>query len=98
MEAPVFSADRYIDALRAADLRVAAPSLLILALSTIALLIAMVTARRRMPYALTGLTAIFAAAITLAILPPKPAFHPGLEVTSIDVGQGDSTLLVTPPA
>ena len=31
------------------------------------------------------------------LFPPKPQWHPGVfEVTAIDVGQGDSLLLITP--
>jgi competence protein ComEC len=62
-----------------------------------ALALAMFLARRRSAFALTGLLAILAAALALAFIPPKPQVRAGvLEVTSIDVGQGDSTLLVTP--
>ena len=38
-----------------------------------------------------------AAAFALVLLPPKPQLRPGvLEITAIDVGQGDSLLIVTP--
>jgi competence protein ComEC len=38
-----------------------------------------------------------AASLALAFVPPAPNFRPGvLEITSIDVGEGDSTLVVTP--
>ncbi len=44
-----------------------------------------------------GLAAIFLASLALAFLPPQAQMHRGLlEVTSIDVGEGDSILLVTP--
>ena len=47
--------------------------------------------------AAAGLAAILAASFVLAFIPAAPRTHPGvLEVTSIDVGEGDSTLLVTP--
>ncbi len=37
------------------------------------------------------------AAFALVLLPPKPQLQPGvLEITAIDVGQGDSLLIVTP--
>src|SRR5436853_5774223 len=62
-----------------------------------ALLLAMVLARRRRVLAITGLLAILIASFGLAFIAPKPQIHPSiLEVTSIDVGEGDSTLLVTP--
>jgi len=86
-----------LGSLRLADLRVAMPSLIMIALTASALVLAMSTARRRAPYAACGLVAILAASLALAFLAPSPCVHPGiLEVTSIDVGEGDSTLLVTP--
>jgi competence protein ComEC len=58
---------------------------------------AMWTARRRALFAAAGLAAIFLTSLALAFLAPKPRIAPGvLEMTSIDVGEGDSTLLVTP--
>ena len=82
---------------RASDLRVAMPSAVMIALTSLALLLAMWAARRRMAFALGGLAAILVAALALAFLAPPPRVHPGvLEVTSIDVGEGDSTLLITP--
>ena len=53
--------------------------------------------RRRMLFAITGLLALLAASLALAFIPPHPQTRGGLlEVTSIDVGEGDSILLVTP--
>ena len=44
-----------------------------------------------------GLAGLLACAIWIVLFPPKPQWHPGvLEVTAIDVGQGDSLLLITP--
>jgi len=88
---------RGLGALRLADLRVAMPSILTITLAASALALAMWAARRRAAFAACGLVAILAAALTLAFLPPSPRVHPGvLEVTSIDVGEGDSILLITP--
>ena len=57
----------------------------------------MVFVRRRVLLAFTGLMALLMASLTLAFLPPHPKTRAGLlEVTSIDVGEGDSILLVTP--
>jgi competence protein ComEC len=83
--------------LRLADLRVATPSIVMMAVAASALAGAMLLARRRTAFALGGLLAILAAAVTLAFIPPTPQARDGvLEVTSIDVGEGDSTLLVMP--
>ncbi len=83
--------------LRLADLRVATPSLPIIAASSAALVLAPALARRRMVLALSGLFALLVASLTLAFVPPKPKIRAGvLEVTSIDVGEGDSILLVMP--
>ena len=88
---------RSLGDLRLADLRVPLPSTAIMALAAAALLVAMWTARRRSAYAAAGLAGILIASFVLAFLPAKPRIRPGvLEVTSIDVGEGDSSLLVTP--
>jgi len=86
-----------LSGLRVSDLRVAMPSMLMIVLAALALIVAMGTARRRAALAAAGLAAILAAALALAFLAPAPRIHPSvLEVTSIDVGEGDSTLLITP--
>ncbi len=83
--------------LRLADLRVATPSLLMMAAAALALIAAMILARRRALLAAFGISAILAMALALALLTPQPQVFPGqLEVTSIDVGEGDSILLVAP--
>jgi competence protein ComEC len=83
--------------LRLADLRVATPSLVMIAAASAALVLAMVFARRRAPLAITGLVALLAASLALAFVPPQPTTRAGLlEVTSIDVGEGDAILLVMP--
>ncbi len=88
---------RGLGGLRLADLRVATPSVPMIVAATAALILAMLCARRRALLALTGLLSLLAASLALAFVPPKPQIRPGvLEVTSIDVGEGDSILLVTP--
>jgi len=87
---------RGLGALRMADLRVAMPSTLMTALAIGSLVFAMWAARRRGLVAPAGVGAILLASLALALLVPAPHLHPGLlEMTSIDVGEGDSTLLVT---
>jgi competence protein ComEC len=83
--------------LRLADLRVATPSLVMLAVASAALILAMIFVRRRALLAVTGLAALLVASLALAFLPPRPKTRAGvLEVTSIDVGEGDAILLVMP--
>jgi len=82
---------------RFSDLRVPTPALAICFVAAAAFGFALLTARRKPMVAATGLTALAAAAFALVLFPPKPQVRPGvLEVTAIDVGQGDSLLIVTP--
>jgi competence protein ComEC len=88
---------RGLGSLRLADLRVATPSLVMIAAASAALIFAMMLVRRRAGFAWIGITGILAAALALAFFSPEPLTRSGvLEVTSIDVGEGDSILLVTP--
>jgi competence protein ComEC len=83
--------------LRLADLRVATPSLVMIAAASAALILAMTFSHRHALLAVTGLLALLLASLALAFVPPKPKTRAGLlEVTSIDVGEGDSILLVMP--
>jgi competence protein ComEC len=86
-----------LGALRLADLRVPMPSIPMIGLAATTLVLAMWAARRRRAVAIIGLVAILVASLVLAFSPATQRTLPGiLEVPSIDVGQGDSTLLVTP--
>ena len=86
-----------LGALQLAELRVALPTATTIVLSAIALAFAMWSARRRFLIAVAGLSAILATAFVLAFIPPPPQIRNGvLEMTSIDVGQGDSSLVITP--
>ncbi len=82
---------------RLADLRVPTPSLMMIVGAGAALVLAMVFARRGIALAVVGLLVLLASSLAIAFLPPVPQARAGiLEVTSIDVGEGDSILLVTP--
>ncbi len=82
---------------RLADLRVATPSAPAIGAASAALVFAMLSARKHRLLAIAGLFAMLCASLTLAFVAPTPVIHPSaLEVTSIDVGEGDSILLVTP--
>ncbi len=80
-----------------ADLRVAMPSLAMILASIAALAFAMLAARRARWAAFASIMLLFGVAGWIAFLPSRPHFHAGvMEMTAIDVGQGDSILLLTP--
>jgi len=82
-----------------ADLRVAMPSLAMILASLAALALAMFAAqiRRTRWAAVVSVVLLFAVAAWIAFVPSRPHFRPGvMEMTGIDVGQGDSILLITP--
>jgi competence protein ComEC len=82
---------------RVADIRVPTPTTAVIVASVAALIVAAIAARRRKLYAFAGLLPLALAAFAITALPPKPQLQPNvLEVTVIDVGQGDSTLIVAP--
>jgi competence protein ComEC len=86
-----------LGAMQLSDLRVAMPSRQVIALACCALLLAMWSARRRVFLAAVGIASMLASSFAIAFWAPTPDFRRGeFEVTSIDVGEGDSTLLVTP--
>jgi competence protein ComEC len=87
----------WIGRLRIADTRVATPTLWLTLASGGALVLAMVLARRRGRFAVVGLAVLAGSAIWICVVPPQLQRRRGaLEVTTIDVGQGDSILLVAP--
>ncbi len=82
-----------------ADLRVAMPSLAMILASIAALALAMLAARlRRTRLAVfVSVVLLFGVAGWIAFVPSRPHLRAGvMEMTTIDVGQGDSILLVTP--
>jgi competence protein ComEC len=80
-----------------ADLRVAMPSLAMILASIAALALAMLAARRTRLATLASVTLLFGVAGWIAFVPSRPHLRAGvMEMTTIDVGQGDSILLVTP--
>ncbi|MGA2457706.1 MAG: ComEC/Rec2 family competence protein [Terriglobales bacterium] len=82
-----------------ADLRVAMPSVAMIVASIAALALAMLAARLRRTrlaaFASVGL--LFGVAGWIGFVPSRPHLRAGvMEMTTIDVGQGDSILLITP--
>ena len=88
---------RVIGRMHVSDLRVPTPTLAVSCAAAAALGLALLLARRRLLLAGLGLAALLGSAAWIVLFPPKPHWHPGMfEVTAIDVGQGDSLLLITP--
>jgi competence protein ComEC len=88
---------RRLGGLRVADLRVPTPSTIVILVTALAIVLAMALIRRRPWLALGGLAVLAASAFWISAVPPRPQIRPAvLEMTAIDVGQGDSILLVSP--
>jgi len=88
---------RLLGGFRLADLRVVTPSVPMITAAILALILALLCARRRAFFTCAGLAALLLASLALAFVAPRPMVQAGvLEVTSIDVGEGDSILLVMP--
>lgn len=88
---------RLLGGMRASELRVATPTIAALVAFAAAFALAMVLARRGRALAVAGLAGMFAAAAWIALMPRTPQVRSGvLEVTALDVGQGDSLLVVSP--
>lgn len=83
--------------LRVADLRVSMPPSWLVVVTLAALALSMIAIRKRALFAWVGIAGLFLTAACISLLPANPRIQPGvLEISSIDVGQGDSTLLVSP--
>jgi competence protein ComEC len=89
---------RWLGGLRIADTRVPTPQLAVILLGTCALVLAMVLSRRRHWLLIAvGWMLLAFSALWICAVPPNPQLRLGvLELTAIDVGQGDSILLVSP--
>ena len=80
-----------------ADLRVAMPSASTMILTIAILMLAMLAARRSRWAAFFSVGLLFTAAVWISFVHSSPHLRPGMmEMTAIDVGQGDSILLITP--
>jgi competence protein ComEC len=85
-----------ISSAQAADLRVPGPTLLHSLLAVACFVFCCWAVRRSRAYAWAAI-AVLPVAAAIVLWPITPAVHPGqLEVTAIDVGQGDSLLVVGP--
>jgi competence protein ComEC len=87
---------RWIGAFQVADMRVPTPTFVVIVLSLVALAVGMVLVRQSAKLAVIGIS-LFLLSGSWIFVPPHPQFYPGvLEVTAIDVGLGDSILVVSP--
>ncbi len=83
--------------LRVADVRVATPDLAAVVFAGLAILICAALMRRRAWLSFAGLRVLAASGFWIWIVPPPQQIRQGvMEMTAIDVGQGDSILLVLP--
>ena len=90
---------RWLGGLRIADLRVPTPGTALILLSVLAIALAMALVRRRVWLAAGGLAALVASALWISAVPPHPQFRTAvLEMTAIDVGQGDRSCWSLPAA
>ncbi len=88
---------RWLGGLRVADLRLPTPGIAVILLTALSIVLAMLLVRRRPWLAVAGLATLGASAFWISAVPPHPQIRPAvLEMTAIDVGQGDSILLVSP--
>jgi competence protein ComEC len=88
---------QHLGGLRIADTRVPTPQLTVMITSAVAIALAMILIRRRWLLAWVGLAAMFATAVWVCLIPSSPRIRKNaLEITAIDVGQGDSILAVLP--
>lgn len=87
-----------LGSLRPADLRVATPDHGLALAAVGAFAAALLLARaRRLSLRSLGLLPLALAALAIALLPPHRNWLPGtLEVTAIDVGQGDALFIISP--
>jgi len=77
--------------------RIANPGILISLIAVAGIFLTLTAVRRRKLVALGGIVLLFASAVLAAFYRPQPRVEPRkLEVTAIDVGQGDSLLVVSP--
>jgi competence protein ComEC len=88
---------RWVGGMHVADLRVPTPDLGVALLAALALGLAILLARRRAILVWIGLAVLAGSSLLIAVHGASPRVRPGvLEFTAIDVGQADSSLLVTP--
>lgn len=80
-----------------ADMRLATPGTVVLVCAMCAIFACMLVIRRRVWLAAAGCVLLVASTVAIWTIHPAQHLRPGvLELTAIDVGEGDSLLVVTP--
>ncbi len=88
---------RVVGGWRASVWRIPAPGLPVAVLCAAAVVFCIVAVRRNRWVAAAGCAALAISAACVAVIPPRVQVQSGrLEFTAIDVGQADSTLIITP--
>jgi competence protein ComEC len=88
---------KWLGGMRLADVRVATPTLATIVFAVIAVFVCAALMRRRAWVSAFGLGVLAASTFWIWTIPPPQQIRPGvLEMTAIDVGQGDSIFLVLP--
>lgn len=88
---------KWLGGMRLADIRVPTPSLGAILFCGVAILLCAILVRKKIPLAVSGVSLLAASALWIWIIPPHLDIRSNvLEMTAIDVGQGDSILLITP--
>jgi competence protein ComEC len=88
---------KWLGGMRLADVRVTSPTLAAIVFAVIAIFICAAVMRRRAWVSAVGLAALAASAFWIWTIPPPQQIRRGvMEMTAIDVGQGDSIFLVLP--
>jgi competence protein ComEC len=88
---------KWLGGMRLADIRVPTPGLFAIAFCCLAIFLCAALMRRRVFLSVIGACVLAASAIWIWTVPSREQIHPAvLEMTAIDVGQGDSILLVLP--
>jgi len=80
-----------------ADVRLPTPSVFVMLFAACAIFACMLVIRRRVVLAISGCALLIASTVAIWTIHPPQQIRPGvLELTAIDVGEGDSLLVVTP--
>lgn len=88
---------KWLGGMRLADIRVPTPSVSAILFSGSAILLCAILVRRKVTLAMSGIALLAGSALWIWMVPPHQDIRGNvLEMTAIDVGQGDSILLITP--